>query len=106
MNDTTAIRAAAAANLSDRFVMNLTPDDADALHRVMLGHHVCGLEIQKARVFAEQLRAYVIEQMNGPAPYEERFDHGSEILGAEEVQRFLDAGDCYRIPVTPKARSA
>ncbi len=90
----------------DRLIQNLTPDDADALYRVLLGHHVCGLEIQKARVFAEQLRTFVIEQMNEPGPYEERFNHASEILSAEEVQRFLVAGDSYRIPVAPKARSA
>lgn len=90
----------------DRLILNLTPDDADALYRVILGHHVCGLEIQKTRVFAELLRTFVIEQMNQPGPFEEHFDHASAILSPEDVQRFLEAGDSYRIPVTPRVRTA
>ena len=41
--------------------VTLTADDADALYRVILGEHVKGLEIQKARVFAERMRAFVAE---------------------------------------------
>ena len=46
--------------------VTLTADDADALYRVILGEHVKGLEIQKARVFAERMRAFVARGKVGP----------------------------------------
>lgn len=86
--------------------VTLTADDADALYRVILGEHVKGLEIQKARVFAERMRAFVIDRMNAPGAYRDNFNHSSELLGTEEVSRFLDHGDSYRSFVPLPARSA
>lgn len=86
--------------------VQLTADDADALYRVILGEHVKGLEIQKARVFAERLRAFVIERMNAPGSYRENFDNSSELLSPEEVSRFLAHEDSYRSYSGPAARSA
>ena len=86
--------------------VTLTADDADALYRVILGEHVKGLEIQKARAFAERMRAFVIDRMNAPGAYRDNFDHSSELLATEEINRFLDHGDCYRIYAPLSARSA
>lgn len=87
-------------------MLTLTPDDADALSRVILGDHAEGLEMQKTRVFAERLRAFVVERMNAPGTYQENFDDSSEILAPEEVRRFLENGDSYRIAPTVARRSA
>lgn len=84
----------------------LTPDDADAIYRTILGHHVRELEVHKTRVFAERLRQFVVDRMNDTTGYAETFNHASEILSAEEVARFLREGESYRSIDPPGARTA
>lgn len=86
--------------------LTLTPDDADAIYRTVMGHHVRELEVHKTRVFAERLRQFVVERMNDPEPYDATFNHASELLSAAEVRRFLDDGESYRSVVKQGARSA
>jgi hypothetical protein len=86
--------------------ITFTPDDADAIYRTILGHHVRDLEVHKTRVFAERLRQYVVDQMNAPKPYEVTFNHASQILSAAEVERFLAEGESYRSVARHEVRTA